>query len=54
MVRDTSGLESPDDRRLVFQSALFIGGSKMLGDDVLTPWISEAITTIQDKGRVLW
>ena len=34
MVRDVSSLEGPGDSRLAFQSALFVGGSKISGDDV--------------------
>ncbi len=34
MVRDDSGLGAPGDERLVFESALFVGGSTVPGDDV--------------------
>ncbi len=34
MVRDADGLCGPDDKRLVFQSTLFVGGSVIPGDDV--------------------
>ena len=50
MVRDVSSLEGPGDRRLAFQSALFVGGSKMPGDDV---FIALDLRGDQDDPNVL-